>query len=469
MLPNQAALLFFWVGCMEKKTLIKDLTTGKIAPTLLKLAYPVMLSNLLQTVYSMVDMIIVGQYEGSVGLSAVSVGADLIHLFTFIGMGFATAGQIMVSQYIGAGKHKELNEVIGTLFSFSFLCALILTCISLLNISGFLRMLHVPEAAFEGAHAYALCCTWGLIFMFGYNMVSAILRGMGDSRHPMYFIGLAAILNIILDYLFIGFLHMGAFGAALATIMGQGTSFLLCMYYLYRHKEAFAFDFRLSSFRISSKPMFTMLKLGIPIAIQTAASSISGLFVVSHINTYGVAASAITGVGNKMNSIALIVANAMNTSSSSIVGQSFGAGKIDRVKATVYHVFVFDLIFVSTLSILVLLFPEQIFSIFNSGSEVLALSHIYAPVLAIAFMGYAFRSPSLGFINGLGQSKINFLMGVAEGFILRIGLTYLFGVVLGFGLRGFWYGSAIASYGYALVVFPYFFSNTWQNRKTVAE
>ena len=121
-LPNQAALLFFWVGYMEKKTLIKDLTTGRIAPTLLKLAYPVMLSNLLQTVYSMVDMIIVGQYEGSVGLSAVSVGADLIHLFTFIGMGFATAGQIMVSQYIGAGKHKELNGVIGTLFSFSFLC-----------------------------------------------------------------------------------------------------------------------------------------------------------------------------------------------------------------------------------------------------------------------------------------------------------------------------------------------------------
>ena len=238
-------------------------------------------------------------------------------------------------------------------------------------------------------------------------------------------------------------------------------------HYLFRHKEQFAFDFRLSSFKISPKPVKTVLRLGIPIAIQTSAASISGLFVSSFINQYGVVASAVTGVGNKLNSIALIVANALNTSGSSIIGQSFAAGKIDRVKSVVYHVFGFDLIFVTCISVIILLFPEQIFSLFNTDAEVLALSHLYAPAAAISFMGFAVRSPSLAFINGLGQAKMNFFMGITEGFVLRIGLTYLLGVVLGFGLQGFWYGSVIASYGYGLVIIPYFFFSNWAQRKNV--
>ncbi len=466
---SSAALFCFYRRSMAKKELIRDLTQGKIAPVLLKLAYPVMLSNLLQTVYSMADMVIVGQYEGSTGLSSVSIGGDLIHLFTFIGMGLATAGQIMVSQYIGAGRRKDLNEVIGTLFTFSFLTAAVLAVVCMGAAGRFLNLLNTPEAAYAGAYAYTMCSSWGMMFIFGYNMVSAILRGMGDSRHPMYFIVFASVMNIVLDLLFIGRFGMGAFGAALATILSQGTSLLLCLAYLYRNREQFAFDFRPASFRISRKPMTTMLRLGIPIAIQTSAGSISALFVSSYINQYGVAASAVTGIGNKMNSIALIVANALNTSGSSIIGQSFGAGLIERVRSVVAHVFCFDLIFVTCISIGILLFPEQVFSLFNTDPEVLALAHVYAPVAAISFMGFAVRSPSLAFINGLGQARMNFFMGVAEGFVLRIGLTWLLGVALGLGLKGFWYGAVIASYGYGLVVFPYFFSNRWVNRKSVAE
>ena len=124
-----------------------------------------------------------------------------------------------------------------------------------------------------------------------------------------------------------------------------------------------------------------------------------------------------------------------------------------------------DFIFVATLSVIILLFPEWVFGIFNKDADVLQMARLYAPVAAITFMGFSVRSPSLGFINGLGHSRMNFLMGVAEGFILRIGLTYLFGVILGFGIEGFWYGSAIASYGYGLVVWPYFLAGKWTKRK----
>ncbi len=260
---------------------------------------------------------------------------------------------------------------------------------------------------------------------------------------------------------------MGALGAALATVLSQGVSFILSLVYLYRHREEFGFDFQLRSFRIARAPMQTILRLGIPITIQTSASSISMLFVGSFINSYGVVTSAVTGIGNKLNSIALIVANALNTSGASIIGQSFAAGKSERMKSVFYHVFCFDLVFVAVLSVCMLCFPAQIFSLFDSSAEVLAMAHVYAPVAAISFMGFAFRSPSLALINGLGHSKINFIMGVVEGFVLRIGLAYLLGVVLNLGIHGFWYGSTIASYGYGVVVFPYFFSGAWKKRKSI--
>ncbi len=453
----------------QKKSLVRDLTRGPILGTLYRLAVPVMLANLLQTVYNMVDMMVIGQYEGSVGLSAVSAGGDVLHLFLFLGMGFATAGQVMVSQYVGAGKRDELNEVIGTLFTFVGLLGLALSLLGCIGTGWFLSLLHVPEAAVPGARDYVLCTSAGLILTFGYNVISAVLRGMGDSKHPMLFIGFATVVNIVLDILFIGRLRWGAFGAAFATVLAQGSSLVLSLTYLYRHRDQFGFDFRPSSFRITVKPFRTILRLGIPIAIQHSAGSISALFVNSHVNMYGVTASAVTGVGSKLSSLALIVANALNTSGASIIGQSFGAGNKARVRQAFFSIFLSDLVFVSVLSVGILLFPERVFGLFNSDAAVLEMSRLYAPVAAITFMGFSVRSPSLALINGLGQSRMNFAMGITEGFILRIGLTWLLGTLLGFGMQGFWYGSAIASYGYGLVVFPYFFSGKWKSLKNVSE
>ena len=451
---------------MSQKTLIKDLTSGPVTPLLLRFAFPIMLSNLLQTAYNMADMIIIGKFVGSVGLSSVAIGGDVLHFFMFLGMGFATAGQIIVSQYVGAGRREDLNRVIGTLFSSILILSAVLTGISLLFSGWLLKVLHAPAESAAGARDYILCCSIGLVFTLGYNMVSAILRGMGDSRHPMIFVAISTVCNIILDLLLIGVFHMGAFGAALATVVSQGISLLLSIIYLYRSREAFSFDFALQSFRPDGTIVKIIIRLGIPIAIQTSASSISALFVSSFVNSYGVVASAVTGVGNRLSSLALIVANSMNVSSSAMVGQCFGAGKMDRIRKSFWSVFFVDLVFVTTLSIIILLFPEQVFGLFNRSPEVLKMARLYAPVTAIMFMGFAVRSPSLGLINGLGHSRMNFMMGVVEGFILRIGLTYLLGVVLGFGIQGFWYGSAIASYGYGLVVFPYFLSGKWEKRKS---
>ena len=449
----------------KNQTLIKDLTTGPVLQQLLWFAVPIMLSNLLQTAYNMSDMVIIGQFAGSTGLSSVSVGGDVLHFFMFLGMGFSTAGQIIVSQYVGAGKRKELNTVIGTMFSSILILSVVLTVLSLLLADPLLHVLHAPAEAEQGARDYILCCSAGLVFTLGYNMVSAILRGMGDSRHPMIFVAIGTIFNIGLDLIMVAVLRMGAFGAALATVISQGISLVLSLAYLYRNKAAFCFDFKLSSFRPDSKIIGLMIRLGIPIAIQTSASSLSAMYVSSHVNTYGVVASAVTGVGLRLSNLALIVANSMNVSSSAMVGQCFGAGKMERIRQSFWRVFIVDFVFVTILSIIILLFPAFVFGLFNRDAGVLEMAKLYAPVAAITFMGFSVRSPSLGFINGLGHSKMNFWMGVVEGFILRIGLTYLMGIVLGMGIQGFWYGSAIASYGYGLVVWPYFLSGKWEQRK----
>ena len=450
---------------MREKSLIRDLTTGPVTRLLLGFAIPIMLSNLLQTAYNMADMVIIGKYVGSVGLSSVSIGGDVLRLFQFLGMGVGTAGQIIVSQYVGMGRREDLKKVIGTLFTSILLLSAALTILGLCLSDRLLIALHAPAESVGGARDYILCCTAGLVFTLGYNMVSAILRGMGDSRHPMLFVAVSTVINVILDLVMVGLLRMNALGAALATVISQGISLLLSVVYLYRNRKAFYFDFALSSFRPDWAVVGAVVRLGVPIAIQTSASSISALFVSSFVNTYGVAASAVTGVGSRLSSIALIVANAMNVSSAAMIGQCFGAGKTERIRQAFWRVFLIDFTFVTTLSVVLLLFPEHVFGVFNSDADVLRMARLYAPVAAITFMGFAVRSPSLGLINGLGHARMNFIMGVAEGFILRIGLSYLLGKVLGLGIQGFWYGSAIASYGYGLVVFPYFFSGKWRERK----
>ena len=455
---------------MNQKTMVRDLTVGPVTPLLLRFAVPIMLSNILQTAYNMTDMAVIGRFAGSAGLSAVTIGGDVLHLFMFLGMGFAQAGQIIIYQYVGAGKREELNKVIGTLFTGIAAASFFLTLLTFLLNRPMLRLLNAPPEAYDGARDYILCTAAGMIFTLGYNMVSAILRGMGDSARPMLFVAVSTVINVGLDFLFIAGFSWGAFGAAFATVLSQGVSLLLALAYLYRHRVAFSFDFRLQSFRPDPGVLKIALKLGIPVAIQSSASSISSLFVASFVNSYGVVASAVTGVGSRLSGLALIVANSMNVSSSAMIGQSFGAGKTDRIRAAFWRVFAVDLLFVSVLSVLMLLFPEFVFGLFNDDPAVLKMARLYAPVAAVTFMGFSVRSPSLGLINGLGHSRMNFIMGVVEGFILRIGLTYLMGVVFGWGIEGFWYGSAIASYGYGLVVFPYFFSGRWKTRKlTVAE
>ena len=450
---------------MNEKTLIRDLTQGNPMKQLLSFAFPFILANLLQQAYNMSDMVIVGQFVGSAGLAAASAGGELAMMFLLFAIGFCSAGQIIISQHIGAGERERVKNTIGTLMTFNLTIAVVFMIVALIGCDWLISVIKVPPESVAYAHDYCFIYYLGMIPVFGYNMVSSILRGVGDSKHPFLFVAIAAVLNIILDLIFVGPLQMACFGAALATIISQTLSFVIALIFLYRRRDALGFDFRLSSFRPDGKELSAMLKLGMPLSIQSVAISISMLVIARFINSYGVVASAATAVGNKLTMVATICTAAMMTAGNSVVAQNFAARKMDRVSKTLGCILIINMGFCAILALIFTLFPEQVFGLFDRDPEVLAMSHPYVPICILNMLGFATRTTAMAFINGIGNSRLSFIAGFIDGIIARIGLSLLFGITLGMGVQGFWLGSALAGLVIGVIGVFYYFSGKWKTRK----
>ncbi|MDD6189546.1 MAG: MATE family efflux transporter [Clostridiales bacterium] len=451
----------------KQKSMINDLTEGSVSKQLLKFAWPFVVSNFLQTVYNLVDMVIVGQYIGSAGLSAVSMGGEVLILFTFLCLGFVSAGQVMISQFVGRKEYDSVKKVIGMIFTTVFVLAIFITAISLPLAHPILKLLNVPDEAMGGAMDYTRVCLGGVIFTFGYNAVGSIMRGMGDSKRPLMFIAISATANIFLDILFVGPMNMGPGGAALATVMSQALSFIIAIIYLYRNREAFGFDFKLRSFTIHKDLLLRMIKLGVPMMLQFSAITISMMFVNAYINQYGVTYMAVTAIGNKLGNITNIVTQSLNAAGSGMIGQNIAAGKHDRVSKVVIMVTVMGLAFAALLSLLMIIMPEQLFAIFDNEEAVLAVARSYVPIAVINFFGYATRSPAMSLINGMGYASLAFFCGIMDGVVVRIGLAFLMGIVFDMGIYGFWYGMVIAGHVFGVVGAVYFLSGRWKKKKLI--
>lgn len=452
---------------MSEKSMIVDFTQGSAPKQLVVFAVPLLLSNLLQIVYNMVDMVIIGQVLGKVGLSAVSVGGDLTTFLTYLAIGFSNAGQVIIAQYIGAGERKRIGRFVGTMFTFLLSAAIALSVICLVLRRRILGWMNTPAEAYSEAGAYATVCLLGLFFIYGYNAISAVLRGMGDSKRPFFFISIAAVTNIVLDLLFVLMLNMGSMGAALATVVSQGLSFLLCAFFIYRHRAQYELTVESGRFfGIDGEMLGHLVKLGFPMALKSASVNFSKLFVNSWLNSYGVAVSAFAGIASKINSISNLVSNAFSTAGSSMIGQNISAGKYERVKRVMGSVFFMTTASALLFSAAFLLFPQQIYSIFISGedAEVMAIGMRFIPVAILIFFGSTARSGMNALINGSGNHVVNFIAAILDGVVLRIGLSLLFG--LGFGMRemGFWLGDALAGFTPFWIGLGLYCSGKWKKK-----
>ena len=455
---------------MQRSKEIKNFTEGNITKQLFWFALPLFLSNLLQVVYNMVDMIVVGKVMGQTGLSAVSVGGDVCAFMTFISIGFSSAGQVIIARYIGKNEEGKIGRFVSTMFSFLSASAILISLFCIIFRREILDLMNTPDAAFSEALAYSTVCAVGLIFIYGYNTVSAILRGMGDSKHPFVFIGIAAVINVILDVLFVYVLEMGAMGAAMATVISQAVSFIVSAVFIIRRKEDFCLNVRLYDFLHLDREMLAeLVKLGIPMAIKMASVQFSKLFVNAMINGYGVAVSAFAGIANKIGSISNLISNSLNTAGSSMASQNMAARKYKRVTQIIVRLFIITLTIALILSAAIVFFPREIFSLFlkPGEEEALLIGLEYIPIGILIFFGSACRAPMNALINGSGNVSLNFVTAILDGIVLRIGLSLLFGSFMGMEYLGYWLGDALAGFTPFVIGIFFYFAGTWRRERAV--
>lgn len=453
---------------VEAKKLSKDFTRGSIPRQLLLFAIPFMLSNALQVFYSTIDMIIVGEYVGTAGLSAVSQSSQIVNFATMVCLGFSNAGQVLIAQALGAKKRKEMNDILGTLFCLIMIIALAFSVLMISLSVPILKLINIPDESYDMAWDYLVICAAGLLFTAGYNMVSAVLRGMGDAKRPFLFIGIASAVNLVLDILFTGIFGWGVAGAAWATIIGQAASFVFSIAYLYKRKAAFGFDFRRESFTLNRRYSSMILKLGTPMAIQSGFINLSMLFVNAMINDAGVVASATFGVGVRIDDIINKISQGIQYAAMPMISQNDGAGNQKRMKSVVYYAWVYSFLLTIVFMLLYLLLGKELFMLFSDDTLVHEMSDTFIKAILWMFPAFALMRGSGAFISGIGNAKLSMVLAMLDGVILRIGLSWLFGIVFDLGFFGFVLGYALAPYGFAVPATVYFILGKWQSRKALS-
>lgn len=451
----------------KSKSMINDLTEGPLAKQLILFALPIMGANLLQALYTLVDLWSVGKFASSAAISAVSVSGQIVFLIHAVAIGLNNGGQVLISQQVGARDFRRLNTTIGTMISFCLLATAVTALIGAAGVNLWLDLLNIPAEARSGAVSYLLICCLGAPFMCASGTLCAILRGVGDSRRPMFILAVSAGSNMVLDVVFVAGLGWGAAGAAWATMIAQALGSVYALVCVYRRREQLGFDFKPASFRIEGETLKVILKLGAPLVVMTASINVSMMVVTSFVNAYGVAASAITGIGAKINSLVSVVTSSMQTAVSSMVAQNFAAGKIDRVRKANRISNLICLVFFILVGTAAFLFPEQIIGIFTQPgeTEVLALARPYMRAAFWLYLAFCTMATSLGHINGVGFTTLNLAIAILDGVVGRIGLSILLGHVLGWGVEGFWWGNSLAAFISVFLGFGYYLFGHWEKRE----
>jgi len=450
-----------------KRKMGMDLTSGPIAKKLILFTLPFLGASILQTLYSTVDMVVVGRFVGSVGSVAVSQGSRLTHIFTSLAMGFSAAGQVFIGQQIGAKNREGVNKTIGNLFSLLLIISVLCLLVGVGLGGQIVHWMKTPAEAVDQSWSYLVVCSLGMPFIFGYNAVCAILRGMGDSTRPLVFVAIASVINLALDLLFVAGLDMGAAGAAWATIVGQAVSFIVSVIYLVRKKEQFGFDFKLRSFKPEKFYAGTIVKLGLPMSLQYVIIGLSQTVITALVNDYGLAAAAAWGVGDRIFMLINAIDMSLQQAGAAMVAQNIGAGEIKRVKRVVFYLLLFSLTLAVINTLWVLPCSELLFSLFNTDPAVLAYAPQMCIVIVISLYMAAVMGATQAVTTGSGAAGLAFLAGMLDSIVFRFGLCFLFGYAMNLGMIGFYMGSNFARIGPILVSGIYFLSGKWKTKRLV--
>lgn len=400
----------------------QDFTTGSIPKKMVGFMMPILGALILQAMYSCADLLIVGRFGTTAGISGVSTGCSIINMATFVITGLAMGVTILMGRYIGEKRNDRIGDVIGGGIFFFTILTIILSAALLIFARTFARWMQAPEEALDLTVTYIRICGGGFIFVVAYNLISSIFRGMGNSTLPLIFVAIACVINIFGDLLLVAVFHMNVAGAAIATITAQAVSVVLSLVII--RKQPLPFTMTLKNIRPNPE-ISKFVKLGAPLAFQELLTQFTFLALNAFINNLGLDASAGYGVAQRVQTFVMLIPSSIMQSMSSFVSQNIGAGKEKRAKKSM----AFGMLLGGAIGIFVgsavFIFGDKVSSVFSTDPAVIARSFEFlkgfAPEAVVTSILFSF----MGYFNGRGKSLFVMLQGLAQSFIVRLPMSYI--------------------------------------------
>ena len=401
----------------------RNLTEGSVLKTVIYFSLPYLLSYFLQTLYGMADLFIIGQFNGVDSTTAVSVGSQVMHMLTVIIIGLAMGTTVLTGRAVGEANRRKISSAIGNTITLFAILAAVVTVILLLSVNGIISLISTPTEAVPQARDYLIICFIGIPFITAYNIISSVFRGIGDTKSPMYFVAVACVFNIILDYVFIGFFKLGAAGAALGTTLSQTVSVIISLAAI--HKKQMLPKITKSNLKPDRATMGSLLKIGIPVAVQDGFIQVSFIVITIFANRRGLNDAAAVGIVEKLIGIFFLIPSSMLSTVSALSAQNIGAGKPERAVLTLKYAAIIAVVFGLTTSMAMQFFAENAVSLFSSDSTVIQLGgeYMHSYVWDCVFAGINFSF--CGYFCACGLSNIPFMNNCISILAVRIPVAYM--------------------------------------------
>lgn len=446
----------------------QNLTEGSISKTLILFALPFVFANFLQALYGACDLIIIGHFTGgSSSISSVATGAQVMHIVISFIIGLTTGTTVLVGHAYGAGKKEEIEKIIGTVFIFFLSLALIVFLLMFHFAPNIIQIVNTPDAAYMGALEYVTICSFGVFFIFLFNVFSSVLRGVGNSYAPMIFVSLGGVANIILDLFFIGYLGWGVKGAAIATVIAQGICALSLAAYVRLNK--FSFEFRFRKAKLYFDKISNIIKLGLPLSFQDSMVQISFIILLSIANSIGVDASAGYGAANRLNGFTMLPAFSFAMALTPIIAQNMGAKKRLRAKYTLYTAIGYTFIFGLICLIWQQINPESAVRIFTKDPNVIKEGASYLKSFSFDLIIVPFAFCLNAFFNGCGHTAFSMTNSLIATLLIRVPLAFLITGIFGKTLFNLGMAAPIASLCAVIIALIYLKLGYWKKSKIIKE
>ncbi len=441
----------------------RDLTEGKVGKQILLFALPVLAATIFQQLYNVVDSIIVGNYIGKQALAAVGASFPVIFVTISLLMGISTGISVVISQFYGAKNYDNVVKAINTFYAFVFLTSLLFSALGVYFARDIFVLLKLPAEVLEDAVDYLQIYLGGLIVMFGFYGTNAILRGMGDAKTPLYFTIASTILNIVLDLLFVLVFKLGIKGVAYASVIAQGLSFALAVFYVNRGDSLIHFSFK--DFGFDWDIFMKSLKIGLPTGLQQSFVAFGMIAIMRIVNDFGTNAIAAFTAASRLDSFASMTAMAFATALATFVGQNIGANKLERVKKGYLVTLGFTSLISIAVSITMYFYGRELIMLFSKDPAVIKIGYSYLVIVSSFYILVSAMFSTQGLLRGAGDTLIPMFITLIALWFLRIPLSYyLSRPSMGLGTNGIWWGIPIAwSFGF-LASFIYYKTGRWKNK-----